>query len=620
MLDPEIGFRTRPVWFVALAALVVGQGALALQLFGNGTFAAIHDDRPILNGRHPLHLYHGMLGAETFRETRAVTCYDPHFQAGYPKTPVFDSGSRPAELFVFTFGTRTPAAAYKLGLFLVCAVVPLVFASAGRGLGLSAPVACLAGAGGCFIWWSPAVRGLLEAGHVDGLILGLAWIAFCGGLARYASDPGLTGWFLMALASLIGWYVHPVGWLGVLPMVAVYYLVSAPRHGLAWHLGLLAVLAVGVVPNLWWLADWSRFWWLRQPVPGDSEGVPALLQLLGQFSDYRDIFGPGPFGIALLVLVIPGLFLLARHGRSGSVWLTLAAGLSAVVAARLGQTWMAARTAESVGVALPALAVLPASYALGYGLQRFRAGGVLLGAAAALPALAAWFGVGSLGLAIEPLQLGPTPALQQLLDAIHQKTTREARLLIEDDGTSLAEWNWPALLGLPGDRYCIGGLDPEANIEHLACGMKAGKLQGRAWAEWTPADREAYCHRYNIGWVLCRTPESAQWWASDPHAKVIGRYFAGTDCVLFEWNRPQTFVLSGRATISQMDRERIVLTDVTPDETGWVRLSLHYQQELLVAPLNVTPAPDPDSSDPIPFLKLQLPGPVSRITISWPHP
>ena len=150
--------------------------------------------------------------------------------------------------------------------------------------------------------------------------------------------------------------------------------------------------------------------------------------------------------------------------------------------------------------------------------------------------------------------------------------------------------------------------------------MKAGKLQNKAFAEWTAADRTAYCTRYNIGWVLCRTPESAAFWTADPKANVIGRYSAGVDCVLIELNRPRSYVLSGRATVSQMDRGRIVLTDAAPDESGWLRLSLHHQQELQVAPLNITPAADPDSSDPIPFLKLQLPGPASRITISWPHP
>jgi len=613
MVAPVLGFRSRPIWLAALAVLVVGQGALALRLFDSG----LDDDRPILDGRHPLHLYHGLLGAATFRESQAVTCYDPHFQAGYPKTPVFDSGSRPAEVFLYAFPSRSPAAAYKLGLFLVCAVVPLVFAASGRGFGLNAPVAALAGFGGCLVWWSPAVRTLLEAGQIDGLMLGLAWIAFSGGLARYAADPGLTGWLLMAAASVVGWYVHPVGWLGVLPMVAVYYLISAPRHGLAWHLGLLAVLGVGVVPNLWWLADWSRFWWLRQPSAGEAERVPDLLNLLGEFSDYGDLFGPGRLGIAAALLAIPGLVILVRQGRSGSVWLILAAGLSAAIAARLGQTWLAARSAESVGGVLPALAVIPAAYAIGHGLQCVRLGVALIGSVSALPLLMAWFGF---GMAVAPLQLGPTPAQQQLIEAIHNTTTPEARLLIEDDGTASPGWNWPALLGLTGDRYCIGGLDPEANIEHLACGMKAGKLQGRPLAEWTPAERAAYCQRYNIGWILCRTPESARWWMTDPAAKVVGRYTAGSECTLIELNRPRSYVLSGRATVAQMDRQRIVLTDVTPDESGCIRLSLHHQQELRIAPMNAIADTDTDPSDPIPFLKLHLSGPVSRITISWPHP
>lgn len=588
MVAPEVGFRSRPVWFAALIALVVGQGALALQLFGGG----LNDDRPILDGRHPLHLYHGSLGAATFRETRAVTCYDPHFQAGYPKTPVFDSGSRPAELFVYAFPNRSPAAAYKLGLFLVCAAVPLVFASAGRGVGLSAPVACLAGLGGCVVWWSPGVRALLDAGQIDGLMLGLAWLAFCGGLARYAADPGLTGWFLMAAASLVGWYVHPVGWLGVLPMVAVYYLISAPRHGLAWHLGLLAVLAVGVVPNLWWLTDWGRFWWLRQ---ASATEVPSWIPSLS-----AEQFGPGALGLGLAILAILGLVFLVKQGRSGSVWLLVAAGLSAAFA--------------GCQAVMPALAVLPAAFAVGHRLERSRAGLAVLGAASAVPLLAVGLGI---GFRPEPLQLGPTDTQQQLIDAIRQATTPEARLLIEDVRLEERGWNWPALLGLPADRYCIGGLDPDANIEHLACGMTGGKLQGRPFAEWTPADRAEYCRRYNIGWVLCRTPESAKWWTDEPKAKVIGRF---GESVLLELDRPRTFILRGRATIDQMDRRCIVLTDATPDETGWLRLSLHHQQELRVVPLNVTPAADPDPGDSIPFLKLHLPGPVSRITISWPHP
>src|SRR5262245_46179232 len=80
-------------------ALLVLQGYLALQLFGPAdAWSALTDDAPITDGRHPLHYYHATLSAKAWERSHAVVCYDPLFQAGYPKTPVFDGGGRPVEL------------------------------------------------------------------------------------------------------------------------------------------------------------------------------------------------------------------------------------------------------------------------------------------------------------------------------------------------------------------------------------------------------------------------------------------------------------------------------------------------------------------------------------------
>ena len=133
---PADGFRDRPAWLLAIVGLVLAQAGLVLALFGPGAWAAVTDDRPILSGRHPLHFYHGLLGAASFEDRGTTTCYDPRFQAGVPKTPVFDSGSRPAELFLVLGGST--AAAYKVGFFTVLLAVPLAFALAARGAGLPA--------------------------------------------------------------------------------------------------------------------------------------------------------------------------------------------------------------------------------------------------------------------------------------------------------------------------------------------------------------------------------------------------------------------------------------------------------------------------------------------------
>src|SRR5262249_55525340 len=105
--------------------LVAWQGWMALALFRHSPQAVL-DDRPLVSGRHPLHLYHGYLGARALRSRGAACSYDPAFQAGYPKTPVFDDGSRPAELVLAVAGGDCSPRAYKLGLFCFVVALPLL--------------------------------------------------------------------------------------------------------------------------------------------------------------------------------------------------------------------------------------------------------------------------------------------------------------------------------------------------------------------------------------------------------------------------------------------------------------------------------------------------------------
>ena len=84
------------------------------------------------------------------------------------------------------------------------------------GLGCPRAGACLAGVAGCVVWWSPPVRAMLDAGDLDLLLAGLMALAFVGWLARYAGRPG-AGELAAAGrgAAVVGWYAHPVVWLGL---------------------------------------------------------------------------------------------------------------------------------------------------------------------------------------------------------------------------------------------------------------------------------------------------------------------------------------------------------------------------------------------------------------------
>jgi hypothetical protein len=621
------GFRNRPAWLVVTAALAVAQAGLAAHLFGpERPWDALRDARPVLDGRHPLHLYHASLGAGTFRDATAVTCYDPNFQAGYPKTPVFDQAARPMEPVLVALGAREfDPAAYKLGLFALCLLVPLVFVAAARGFGVPAGGTAWAGVGGCVVWWSPPVRGLLDAGHLDLLCVGLAVVLFLGGMARYASSPGVSGWAVMAAASVVGWYAHPVAWAGLLPAVAVFYLVNAPRHGLAWHLGSLAVLGVGVAANLWWLADWPEFWWVRRE--SEDPTPPNWAAFVDPAVAHENGVGAGPGGWALVAAAAVGLGLMVRRERCGAAGVLVASAAAALAAARLGVVWPLARAegADHAAALVPALAVVPAAFAVSEVLKRMRIGPPLTIAAVGVVGLAGWDDRAAEALAgvvppVRPLTLGFDADRQHLIAALRDRTTRDARILLEEPDTATPGWNWTALAPYLTDRLFLGGLDPDARLEHSFCGLRDGRLAGRPFADWTPAERAEFCRRYNVGWVLCRTPAAAKWWAADPTASEVGRFAdGGAGVVLFELRRPRSFALSGRATVERMDRHRIVLTDVAPDADGRVRLSLHHQRQLRAAPL-VWAEPEKDLHDPIPFLTLIAPGPVSRVTITWDHP
>src|SRR5262249_49522348 len=75
---------------LALVALLAWRGWLPLPLSAPGRdVPRLLDAEPVLSGRHPLHLYHGYLGAGAFHDRGSLSCFDPAFHAGYPKTPVF---------------------------------------------------------------------------------------------------------------------------------------------------------------------------------------------------------------------------------------------------------------------------------------------------------------------------------------------------------------------------------------------------------------------------------------------------------------------------------------------------------------------------------------------------
>lgn len=622
----------RKAWPVVLLGLVVWQGWMTLSLFGDDRpWERLLDDQPILSGRHPLHLYHGYLGAHSLSEHGSLCCYDPSFQAGYPKTPVFDGGSRPAELFLLLAGGTYQPAAYKIGLASLCAVVPLLLMLAARGAGLGPWTACLATALGLLVWWGTPCQTALAAGDLDLLLAALAALVQAGLWVRFDRIPGLGSWLGLLLTGGLGWFAQPLLFVLLLPFFLVYYFRVGGRHGLVWHLALLAALAGGLVANAFWLIDWAGSWWVRVPFPLEGSLLPhRTLRTLWEAPLWGD---PADriLAAALLVLAAAGIWHLNQvHQRQAARMLGL--GLACfLILAVAGTAWEPLGRIGTPRLLAAALlfAALPAAHAL------VEAGRLLFGWAGLLRGgLVAATLVAAAGLAVSdhlaagaarctsavPLEIGLGGPREALLAALREHTTPEARILWEDHRPESSRApQWGALLPLLTERPFLGGLDPHARIEHVqTTAFNDQVLAGRLISDWSDADLEDFCRRYNVGWVVCRSRRAEQRFRAWTGARLAATLDGDVPRRLFALQRPLSFALKGsQAKLLRADCDHIALGDVVPNEDGEVVLSLHYQAGMQVSPSRVQLERELSPYDPIPFVRLRVPGPIVRVTLMW---
>ena len=175
---------TRWAWRGGIVLLFAWQLWLTLGLFGPPPYRDLFNDQPVLSGSHGQHLYLGALGAEARTKRGRTVVYDHAFQAGYPKTPIFD-GSRFAELCLLVAGGEYRPVAYKIGIVLFCMLVPLMLLIACVSISLDGSATFWAMLLGQFVWWGPLGRNALEAGESELFIAALSGLAHIGLLVRF---------------------------------------------------------------------------------------------------------------------------------------------------------------------------------------------------------------------------------------------------------------------------------------------------------------------------------------------------------------------------------------------------------------------------------------------------
>lgn len=586
----------------------------------------LHDDQPILSGRHPLHLYHGYLGATAQREQETSCCYDPAFQAGYPKTPVFDSGSRPAELFLSLAGGAYQPAAYKLGFALCLVAIPFVLFAACRYAGLTHGTAILATGLSLLACWGTPGRQLLEAGDLDLFLATLAGLLQAGLLLRFHRQASVSVGIGLLLCGAVGWYAQPAYFGPSFLLVLVYYFSVGARHALSWHLTLWGILAGGLALNAPWLLDWLGHWWIRSPLRLDAPLLPhRTLPLIWGAPLWGDAADRTLAGV-LFVSAATGVWLLHEGGHRPAARV-LGLGTGSLVAMTVaGLAWEPLGLLGTPRLLVPALwfAALPAAATFTRG---FHAIGRLLGSpgrGAAVTVvglgLLALFFHERLGSLVEraagttPLDIGLGEERQAVVDLLREHTTPEARVLWEDHTATRDGSHWSALLPLLTGRMFLGGLDLDRCIEHAYPSFTEQSLACRPIGDWGDVELDDYARRYAVGWVACASRGAVARFRAWSGAKPVAALPGGGQLFAL---RPPSFALTGQAKLVHADCRRLVLTDVTPDDEGKVVLSLHYQEGMRVVPSRVRVEREPDTHDPIPFVRLRLPGPVARVTLTW---
>jgi len=672
--DPA-GSRYRVVGFLLSTTIVLGAHFwLTVRLFPS--WRAIFDARPAISVDHAIHLYHGWLGARSLREHGTSWGYDPFFMAGYPKTPVYDSSSGPAELFQLLAGGTYSPRAYKIGVALLVGLVPIAIMLASWSYGGGRAAAVAAGAWSVWYWWVGFPDVLVRTGLVAFVWSSAVAVLVPALMVRWRRASSLAPWAALAASVAAGVQAHvifPI--MAAAPALAAYASEAVPgarMRAWRWHASTWAAAAVALAAtHFWW---WPLIRFLHLKTASDLfmtfSGNPFVL-----LANYY-IAADGRVPLLMVMFGLVGLCSAWRAGRRIEMIVLLVQVLVLSALTFFGSEWTVTRNLEPLrfqaplglawsvaageGVTAIGSAVNPWSLSGGRWpkLRRLCAAALVgLAILCATPSLwsgrpwllphvrlpSTWHHTRAHLQAARPLAVGLRPEMDQLVAWIRRNTDLSARILFEDqlrlleagDPAAPESIHWTPLLPLLTGRAFVGGLYHMAFIPHQYAAFGDWRLAGRHIRDWSTEELRAFCEQYNIGWVItwsrasrikqlqhgedATKPLSTEVFAGLPfceQAARLPRHTVRPDenvYTVFRVMRDHSYFERGRGRLVAVDFNRIELADVEPD-AGEVVIRFHWQQGFACDP----PLPIDRvgaTGDPVGFIRVQATSPLRRLVI-----
>ena len=210
---------------------------------------------------------------------------------------------------------------------------------------------------------------------------------------------------------------------------------------------------------------------------------------------------------------------------------------------------------------------------------------------------------------LERLPVGLSPEVQALCQTLVQQTTGAGRILWEESPGSDA---YSPLLARMTGRQFVGGLGPQAQIEHSTARLREGLLAGRPLEQWTDLELADFARRFNLGWIVCRSAAAKkrlQRWSVVESVLPLPE-----EAVLLTLRRPLSYALVGKAQVIQTEPNLLTLAEVVPSD-GVVVLSFHHHPRMVPSVDRVRVEREPHLYDGIPLLRLRLTAPLTRLSL-----